>query len=1225
MKSIFVSSTFRDMNFERDILNKSIAPKLNYYLSEHNQALRVLDLRWGVDTSDMNEQEASERVLRVCFDQLENCKPYIIILLGDRYGYIPENSDVSITHMEILKGVIENAEKDHVFIYMRNADYSGMPDELKQVYIEQNEDAKNKLEGLKDELKRLVPERCFDYSSHWDNGRLISEEFENSVLENLRKEFVESYASASFKSPLQKQFLENEEILKDNLKYAYNNESEMPMIVATAKDGEMPLGFIGNGGSGKSVFLSLLCSALRKDGQKVNILFCGDNQFSSYVRNAAEYVVYTMATAAGLEYDFEKFAKLEYNDLLGEALKIKDLVKQKVYVILDAVDKCDKGMVDFILWCYRFLSNEVRIIFSSRDSEELIKADKSLDTLQIRYDKTDLGYIAEGILAQHGKSINKNLIELLCNKAESPLHLKVMLTRLLDLNAEDFSAIQTLGGGMDAINEHLKDLIEKMPEDTPNAIENYLISVSDDERATGFFAFLLNLISYSPYGLHENDLQKIFAAIEQPWIEMDYIDFLSKYSLFIRTRDNGRIDISHDIIRWTFCELFSENKNMICSMMAQYFLAKNEVDAYSIRSFFDVAFLGGCQRLLLEFLIKYLHTFKSFDPQNQLISDETQRCLSRLFLLDGGDFVFGATAHAKTPEELLRFHAALSSSLLSFNDYLSEDEVLLLLKGIMGIPVMYDFFPVSMMSLELESCRQFAKRHNANNENIDNFFATCEEALSKRTNVEGAELNSTLKSENLNDMLDFLNNSSENITDKIVVLTKLLRKIKELSMKTETAKEVAEIALKTVETLKNVNFNFDKENELSTFAAIYSYLGEAYKTLNQFEDALKYDNMSLKLYEDQYNLTPSDAVFRKYRERVFNVANITEKQAITTDDKALWEQTRNLYEKNYGLDLLAIASGIPENELIQCAFATFSFGTALVKTGDSEKGVEKYREGIKLITELPESEKRPDLLYELIVNIFDSIYVLLHEGEFVKASDFTKELLPHISSVIKANSKEHNNKLIETSTGFFNGLNQLLTSLFNNHNIDGGISLSKILFDIYNALFDISPMSFKANLILMGKNVGDLSYLYKGDYETAHKYYIDLLNTVSDKKLSITTPDGRFDDNVNIRLIDILARIVICLYRLERFDEVKLIIDKFPAWAKFISENSEVAKGDAPRVLYTLATELARNGVKFSTAVMMMAFSATRADDYDSAAHAETIQLIMNSLFGQGNSTPNNQ
>ena len=63
MKSIFVSSTFRDMHFERDILNRRIGSKLNYELSKYNRSVRISDLRWGVDTTDLSEQEASERVL----------------------------------------------------------------------------------------------------------------------------------------------------------------------------------------------------------------------------------------------------------------------------------------------------------------------------------------------------------------------------------------------------------------------------------------------------------------------------------------------------------------------------------------------------------------------------------------------------------------------------------------------------------------------------------------------------------------------------------------------------------------------------------------------------------------------------------------------------------------------------------------------------------------------------------------------------------------------------------------------------------------------------------------------------------------------------------------------------------------------------------------------------------------------------------------------------------
>ena len=117
MNSIFVSSTFRDMNFERDILNRRIAPKLNHQLRKYNQTVRILDLRWGVDTSNMTEQEASNRVLSVCMNAINSCKPYFVVLFGDRYGYIPNDCAVSVTHMEILRGALERADKDHIYIY----------------------------------------------------------------------------------------------------------------------------------------------------------------------------------------------------------------------------------------------------------------------------------------------------------------------------------------------------------------------------------------------------------------------------------------------------------------------------------------------------------------------------------------------------------------------------------------------------------------------------------------------------------------------------------------------------------------------------------------------------------------------------------------------------------------------------------------------------------------------------------------------------------------------------------------------------------------------------------------------------------------------------------------------------------------------------------------------------------------------------------------------------
>ena len=52
MKSIFVSSTFRDMQAERDVLKSKVQPMLNDIARQYGESISFSDLRWGVDTSE---------------------------------------------------------------------------------------------------------------------------------------------------------------------------------------------------------------------------------------------------------------------------------------------------------------------------------------------------------------------------------------------------------------------------------------------------------------------------------------------------------------------------------------------------------------------------------------------------------------------------------------------------------------------------------------------------------------------------------------------------------------------------------------------------------------------------------------------------------------------------------------------------------------------------------------------------------------------------------------------------------------------------------------------------------------------------------------------------------------------------------------------------------------------------------------------------------------------
>ena len=76
---VFVSSTFRDMQAERDELIKRVFPQLRRLCETGGVAWSEVDLRWGVT----DEQKAEGAVLPICLAEIERTRPYFIGLLGE--------------------------------------------------------------------------------------------------------------------------------------------------------------------------------------------------------------------------------------------------------------------------------------------------------------------------------------------------------------------------------------------------------------------------------------------------------------------------------------------------------------------------------------------------------------------------------------------------------------------------------------------------------------------------------------------------------------------------------------------------------------------------------------------------------------------------------------------------------------------------------------------------------------------------------------------------------------------------------------------------------------------------------------------------------------------------------------------------------------------------------------------------------------------------------------
>jgi tetratricopeptide (TPR) repeat protein len=131
--NVFVSSTFKDMKAERDELTLRVFPALRKVCEERGIAWGEVDLRWGIP------EEKKGEVLSTCLKFIDECRPYFIGMLGERYGWVDEtipnevakdypwiqdHKGKSITELEILHGVLNNpAMAGNAYFYFRDPAY----------------------------------------------------------------------------------------------------------------------------------------------------------------------------------------------------------------------------------------------------------------------------------------------------------------------------------------------------------------------------------------------------------------------------------------------------------------------------------------------------------------------------------------------------------------------------------------------------------------------------------------------------------------------------------------------------------------------------------------------------------------------------------------------------------------------------------------------------------------------------------------------------------------------------------------------------------------------------------------------------------------------------------------------------------------------------------------------------------------------------------------------
>ena len=185
-KNIFISSTFLDMQVERDVLAKKVLPIVKEYALKYHVNIEFVDLRFGIDIGNQN---LLDKVINTCSDEIVRCKPLFIGFLGNRFGTAIDGSKESITSFEIHKAILEKCES---LFYFRTITNQEALKENKEKYIYRDE----KVQSLKEEIIGIYPNSYREYTSFYDEEKeelILSEEFISMLVEDINELIKKMY------------------------------------------------------------------------------------------------------------------------------------------------------------------------------------------------------------------------------------------------------------------------------------------------------------------------------------------------------------------------------------------------------------------------------------------------------------------------------------------------------------------------------------------------------------------------------------------------------------------------------------------------------------------------------------------------------------------------------------------------------------------------------------------------------------------------------------------------------------------------------------------------------------------------------------------------------------------------------------------------------------------------------------------------------------------------
>lgn len=582
-QAIFISSTFRDMQSERDYLNKVVFPELEEKLRAKHCHLEPIDLRWGI-FNDENLQAADKeiRILKVCLDEIDRSRPFIIVLLGDRYGWVPPRermekaareagyrhqvNDRSVTALEIEYGVINTEQQAHrsYFFFRRPLPYERMPASLRAEYSDQYSDEGSgnyiKLEELKRRIQTLYgcqdlagAARVYEYTAEWDEqeervcgleefgalvSRCIISAFESELQEPGPASDSGTYAA---ERELLDQFIESRYYLPADLEARMQMQSIRQESISCIKSFLLSPGpyseqwgicLTGEPGFGKSTVFARIHRELQEDKSVILLANSAGVGASAvqYDRVLLRWIE-ELRLHLGQKLPSRNFSSSD--EILKEfaALMYQAAPLKRVVVLIDALNEMSGfDYVRHLTWLPEPWPANARLLVTSIPGKECQRPGvkkESLEDLSIR----EAQELCSSICRRYHKELPEPVREAILSIQDqgsqhayrNPLWLLLAVDEMITIDADDFRLIECYPGSPDLqIKAFMMDMVKEFPREVPSMFQG-LFQRLEEIYGIGWVSRVLGMIAAGRSGMREAELKGAYTFIYgEEWDELKF-------------------------------------------------------------------------------------------------------------------------------------------------------------------------------------------------------------------------------------------------------------------------------------------------------------------------------------------------------------------------------------------------------------------------------------------------------------------------------------------------------------------------------------------------------------------------------------------------------------------------------------------------------------------------------------------------------------------------------